>query len=184
MAVDFEGFERLQKRLKRLEKESGDICEAVVREIGGRFLSLVIRETPLGQRPEGLSPAAAKLWEGYVGGTLKRGWIARTGKEAENGTGEPSAAEINSYKKSVAVAKNGKTYTLTLMNTVKYAPYVEYGHRQNKGAYIPRLGKRLVTGWAPGRFFLRRTVTKLRPALPAIIEKKFNTEIKKRFNNG
>lgn len=35
-----------------------------------------------------------------------------------------------------------------------YAPHVEYGHRQNVGQYVPRLGKALEAPYVEGQHFL------------------------------
>lgn len=41
---------------------------------------------------------------------------------------------------------------------VKYAPYVELGHHQEPGRYVPAIGKRLVASWVPPKPFLRPAV--------------------------
>lgn len=38
---------------------------------------------------------------------------------------------------------------------VKYAPYVEFGHHQEVGRYVPAIGKRLVRDYVPGKPYLR-----------------------------
>lgn len=38
---------------------------------------------------------------------------------------------------------------------VSYAPYVEMGHHQEPGRYVPALGKRLKKSFVPGKPFLR-----------------------------
>ena len=45
-----------------------------------------------------------------------------------------------------------KTYIGT---NVEYAPYVELGHSQESGRYVPKLGKRLVASWVNGKPYLR-----------------------------
>ncbi len=195
MSVDLSEFNKFAKKMQRLEKDAGSICEAAVKELGGRFLALVIPETPLGKKPKFEGDRRYKKvkkrwaeyqkhWDGYVGGTLKRGWLAKTYEEAASGEGTPTAEQSAAYIKKQGVTKSGHTYSLTLLNPVKYAPYVEYGHRQQKGRYVPALQKRLVVGFAPGKFFLKRTIIKLRPAIPAILNKRMAAEIKKRFDNG
>lgn len=37
--------------------------------------------------------------------------------------------------------------------TGEYAPHVEYGHRQNVGQYVPKLGKRLKAPFVEGQHF-------------------------------
>lgn len=38
---------------------------------------------------------------------------------------------------------------------VEYAPYVEYGHKQEVGRYVPAIGKRLVKPHVPAQPYLR-----------------------------
>lgn len=205
MSVEFGEFQKFAEKLKRMEKESGEICEACAKELAGRFLALVMPETPVGKKPKFEDDKSKKVkgksgksrsfltakylrfndtWDGYIGGTLRRGWIAKTHQEAESGSGTPTAQDGMAYIQKLGVSKAGNVYSITLYNPVKYAPYVEYGHRQQKGRYVPALGKRLVQGFAPGKFYLRRSIDKLRPNIPAILNKRFNAEIKKRFDNG
>ena len=56
------------------------------------------------------------------GGTLRRGW-------------------------SVEKIKDGK---YRVFNSVPYALYVEEGHKQTPGRYVPAIGRRLKEAWVPG----------------------------------
>jgi phage gpG-like protein len=38
---------------------------------------------------------------------------------------------------------------------VKYAPYVELGHHQQPGRYVPAIKRRLVKSWVPGKPYMR-----------------------------
>ena len=44
---------------------------------------------------------------------------------------------------------------LLVGTNVYYAPYVELGHRQQPGRFVPKIKKRLVRSWVPGKPFLR-----------------------------
>lgn len=41
---------------------------------------------------------------------------------------------------------------------VEYAPYVELGHHQTPGRYVPAIKKRLVASWVNGKPYLRPAV--------------------------
>ena len=41
---------------------------------------------------------------------------------------------------------------------VEYAPYVEFGHHQEVGRYVPAIGKRLVREFVPGTPFLKPAI--------------------------
>ena len=51
---------------------------------------------------------------------------------------------------------------IVLSNNTEYAEYVEYGHRQKPGRYVPKLGKRLKHSWVRGQFFAARSEQQLR----------------------
>ena len=46
-----------------------------------------------------------------------------------------------------AVSEDGEPYPI----------YVEFGHRQEVGRYVPAIGKRLVRAWIPGQAFFRNS---------------------------
>lgn len=41
---------------------------------------------------------------------------------------------------------------------VEYAPYVEFGHHQEVGRYVPAIGKRLVREFVPAQPFLKPAI--------------------------
>lgn len=55
-----------------------------------------------------------------------------------------------------------------------YAPYVELGHHQQPGRYVPKLGKRLVREFVPGKPYLRPALENHQEEYKTIIEKAFN----------
>ena len=89
-----------------------------------------------------------QYWNGYVGGNLRRSWTI----------GE--------------VSKVGDKYTIEVFNPVHYASYVEYGHRQEPGRYVPQIGKKLKKAWVPGRFMLTISENEIRDNLESIIQKR------------
>lgn len=44
--------------------------------------------------------------------------------------------------------------TIAIGTTVEYAPYVELGHHQQPGRYVPAIGKRLKADYVPPKAFL------------------------------
>ena len=56
-----------------------------------------------------------------------------------------------------------------------YAPYVELGHHQQPGRYVPKLGKRLVASFVQGKPFIR-------PAIENHVEEYFDI-IQHAFND-
>ena len=92
--------------------------------------------------------AKTKAVTTHVGGTLRRGWTIG-----------------NTY------AGNG--YCVIMINNgVFYASYVEYGHRQTPGRYVPAIGKRLKRSFVEGKKMLEISVQELERDSPAIVEQK------------
>ncbi|WP_328802022.1 HK97 gp10 family phage protein [Paenibacillus sp. LX16] len=61
---------------------------------------------------------------------------------------------------------------IEVFNSVLYAAYVEYGHRQTIGRFVPAIGKRLKVGWVEGQFMLTLSTPELERELPAIVERR------------
>lgn len=164
--VKFEAFKDLSKRL-HAAIDSGKIDELIedcLRDEAAVLLELVIPDTPTGEAPKLASvigrangesaekkvEAYQKAWGGYVGGTLKRGW---TGGKEQNP--EP-------FAETLPVEHGGKTFTITVENIEEYSSYVEEGHRQTPGRYVPAIGRQLVQPATEGQHFLEKAEMKLR----------------------
>lgn len=148
-SCDFRQLKRLQQKLELLQKaDYKRFCEAATKELAARLLAKVIKRTPVGQ----YEPSSGK-----TGGTLRRGWTAKTEEEAMKGA-VPGA---KAYVDSLNVAKVGDVYQIEIINPVHYASYVEYGHRTRDHK-----------GWVPGRFMLTISENELKTQAPKILEKK------------
>lgn len=182
---DLENFkERIEKSMSG--DQINDFLESCAKELTARLLAKVIRRTPVGKKPnlEGakfakvqgksgkkrsfLTAEGARLeqhWSGYIGGTLRRGWT--------NGQ-DQSASD---YAQSLKVHRYGNKYVVEVVNPVKYASYVEYGHRQQPGRYVPAIGKRLKSGWVEGKFMLTISEDEIRASAPKVLENKLKKKL-------
>ena len=77
------------------------------------------------------------------------------------------------------VKKNGENYEIEVSNSTEYASYVEFGHRQTPGRFVPAIGKRLKKSWVKGKFMLTISEDELKRQAPAVIEKKITEWLKK-----
>ncbi len=146
---DFRQLKNLQEKLNKLQRDDFQaFCEEVAKELAARLLAKVIKRTPVGQ----YEPSSGK-----TGGTLRRGWTAKTEEEAMKGA-VPGA---KAYVDSLNVAKVGEVYQIEIINPVHYASYVEYGHRTRNHK-----------GWVPGKFMLTISANELETQAPKILEKK------------
>ena len=76
----------------------------------------------------------------------------------------------------------GYNYTITVENPLDYASYVEHGHRQTPGRFIPALGKTAVVSWVKGRHMLSDSVNELEDSKYKIVESKLDAFLKERMN--
>lgn len=190
MSANYKQLENFTRRFEALSEQHQDaFMESCCKELAARLLAKVIKRTPVGEKPKAdvktvkvtgdsgksrtfLSADEARIqqyWGDYQGGTLRRGWTA--GKDV-------NAAE---YANSLSVKKIGDKYHIDIINPVEYASYVEYGHRQEPGRYVPALGKKLKEGWAPGKFMLTISEEEIRRSSPKILQNKLNKYMKNTF---
>ena len=150
---------KLRDNLAKLQSADLDkFCRDTSKELAARLLSLVIPATPVGKYPKA---------SGKKGGTLRRGWTARTEQEAASRGGDSNA---QAYAQAMPISKQGTTYVVEVINPVHYASYVEFGHRKPGG------------GWKEGKYVLTISEQQLRGRAPAIIEDKLKKLLRGAFN--
>ena len=64
---------------------------------------------------------------------------------------------------------SGADISIELRNSKNYASFVENGHRQTPGRYVPAIGKRLKASWVPGRHFLQRATKQTDDQMPRLL---------------
>ena len=182
---DFKQLEQFKKRLEKMAKADIDnFCEGVAKELAARLLSKVIPRTPVGDYSgdkyitkkgkirhrsyktvkfttnNGKNVNFKAKTTGKIGGTLRRGWTARTEAEAKNGTGK-NGKNPSEYANSLKVLKMGNNFIIIVENPVHYSSYVENGHRTRNHK-----------GWVDGKFMLAISEKELNAQADKIIEKK------------
>lgn len=186
--VDIRNLENFQKELQKSlsGKELDLFIESCAKAIARRLLEKVIPRTPVGVKPklEGkktykvkgasgksrsfLTADAARIqqyWSGYHGGTLRRGWTNGKDVKAEE------------FAESLNIHRSSGMYKITIVNNVEYASYVEWGHRQTPGRYVPALGKRLKQGWVKGKKMLTISEDEVRREAPKALENKLKKKL-------
>lgn len=163
---DFRELKKFQQELEKMSKtDIQKFCEDVSKELAARFLRKVIKRTPVGiYTGEGYTCATGKNHKGNkisgkVGGTLRRGWTAKTETDANGGTNK--GKDVSSWVNELPIKHNGNTFQIDVTNVVSYASYVEYGHRT-----------RGHKGWVEGHFMMTISEKEINAMLPRFIEKK------------
>ena len=131
------------ERLDAIDTEKA--CKEMMNEVGKLYLSAVVKKTPVGEYKNNMAEYSK------TGGTLRRGWHTD------------------------GVRKQGDDYVVEIINSAKnnkgmpYGLYVEEGHRQNVGQFVPAIGKRLVRPAVAGQHFVRTACEQAEPkVLPAV----------------
>lgn len=155
-------FSELQKFVDKVETVLDEdqvqlFMEACAKELAARLLTKVIKRTPVGEYPD------------RVGGTLRRGWTAE------------KQQSVTSYVNDLKVTQNGENFTIEIVNPVEYASYVEFGHRQEPGRFVPAIGKRLKKSWVEGKFMLTISSQEVQEAAPGVLEKKLERKLGEAF---
>lgn len=174
-----------QVRQMGSKQEQEVFYEACCKELAARLLRKVIKRTPVGEgtfevvrdnagavqkHKRGKHKGKVKLKRLTNGGTLRRGWTASSEANAKAG----NAPGVSGYLGSMNVRHIGKYYEVTIKNVVSYASYVELGHRQQPGRFVPVLGKRLKNGWVEGQFMLKISVDEVRAEARRVLSRKLD----------
>lgn len=170
-----EQLKKLQNKFEKLEKkDKNEFFDYISKQVALRFLGYVIPDTPTQENKtiEVVSRSFSKTYE-IKGGALKRGWIGLT-----DPGDEPSQAQINQFVQNLPVKNTGRRRSITISNNVEYAPYVEFGHRQRPGRYVPVIpnsdggyGAQLTSAWVPGQFMLKRAVKNTEAMIPGLLKR-------------
>lgn len=182
---DYRELKKLDERLQQLSEVDMDrLCRDAAKKIAQILLNKVKKRTPVGVKPTFDEPKTVKVqgddyttqttsktgekvfrkrkgkkytmltrsgailnryWAGYRGGSLRDAWMI------------------------LPVEKHGDVYEITVVNNLDYASYVEYGHRQTPGRYVPALGKTLTASWVPGKLMLTISEQEVKTLVPSIL---------------
>ncbi len=151
MGFDYRQVKQFRDNLEQIDREKDEFLQSCAKDLAARLLALVIRRTPKDT------------------GALKRGWTTQRAGSGAEGLKSNSGRQ---FAETMKVHHFGDTYVVEIINPVEYASYVEYGHRQQPGRYVPALGVRLKKGWVKGKWMMTVSEKEIQAAAPQILEKK------------
>ncbi len=180
---DFSQFEKFTRRVKAMAEDMDKLYRDCAKELAARLLRDVIKNTAVS---DGIYEAVFVYDAGHdsgdfflkrvgSGGTLRRGWMYKTQKEAETNKKNKPVKDIVS---ELNIIKNGSSYRVDIVNCVEYASYYEYGHRQRPGRFVPQIGKSLKSSFVEGHFVMTNAEAKVNANASKIVEKKVNEYLK------
>lgn len=166
------GMKKLQKQLNKIQQNDVEaFVDSCAKELAARLLAKVIKRTPVGEYDKIVSFTTADGKQvnftpntGKKGGTLRRGWTSKTHEEAASGSWKSDSAAASkgaAYANSLQIKHIGNTLVIEIVNPVKYASYVEYGHRTADRK-----------GWVQGRFMLTISEQEIQNIAPKVLEAK------------
>lgn len=162
--VDYRELEKLRENLEKLQKVDMEaFCKQMSKELAARLLSRVKKRTPVGE---------------YETITYQ----TKDGRELTFNDGMQGGTLRNNWKTSEIVYRGGE-YRITIYNPLNYASYVEYGHRQEVGRFVPQIGKRLKAGWVEGQFMLKISEEEVQALAPKLLEKRLNEKLREVFDD-
>ena len=182
--VDYEQLKKMQARFESIvgEAESGVVYDEALREVGQRHLARVVQNTPFGVYPSKTKFVRRIGGDGLPfvypihprkGGTLKKGWVVETHEQASSAPGVPSSSEITSRVYGTPVKVSGTTRSMTFYNRVKYALWVDQGHR-----LCHPVGMQY--GFVAARNFIRKSEKATSREMAKIFEKHMRKALKRR----
>lgn len=183
MGVDFSEINKLTEAVENISASRDQVISQVAKELAARLLRMVVKRTPVGngnyyvqfartydaktgkatryvKNKSGKNKGKVKFTATKVtGGTLRRGWTVDN-----------------------KVLMFGDTYAVNVFNNVFYCTYVENGHKQTPGRYVPHIydpktgkfGKKLKKSWVPGKHMLKLSTEELQRQAQPFVEKKIN----------
>lgn len=149
MKTNFSGLHTFGRNVEALEKQVAAVLEKEANELGKSLLANVKKNTPTSDGVydiERRENGKVKLVKIKSGGTLRRSWRIKP------------------------AVKEGKRIVVRVKNPVLYASYVEYGHRQEVGRYVPAIGKRLTQSFVEGKYMLRDATLEVQKIAPKQVE--------------
>lgn len=151
----FGGLDKLLESLFSIKDDKDRLFIKITKHMTADFLAEVKKRTPVGQGVK--ANVKGRLVTIAQGGTLRRNWRAGN------------------------IQKSGSYWTSTVYNPTEYASYVEYGHRQTPGRFVPAIGKRLKRSWVEGQHMMQISADNVIERSESYIKVQVETFFKERF---
>ena len=157
MKKNFKKLKQFEANLEALNEHKDLFIRQMANELATIFFTEVKKRTPVGKGTfevvgkikRGKNKGKVKLKKISQGGSLRRSWYI------------------------TKAIKHRNYYIASIVNPMEYASYVENGHRQKVGRYVPVLGKRLKTNFVEGHHMMKLS--------PKLVEQEGYAYVQQRF---
>ena len=166
--VENSELKKLQEKLARLAETQGDkIMRGGVDELSQYAFGVLVKHTPV-RKEDRLTDSRGINWEAM---------------------GEPKGTLKQSWKIEPEIKREGTAYTRKLFNDAKgykgkmYASFVEEGHSQTPGRFVPAIGKRLKASEVKAVHFVKDSETEIEREQDKILAKYFDRKLEEAMND-
>lgn len=83
--------------------------------------------------------------------------------------------DLRNHWKIGKIFRQSDMLCVEIINPMEYASFVEWGHKQTPGRYVPQIGKKLVNDWVEGAHMMQISLDRIYAEMPA----RFNSEFTK-----
>ncbi len=167
MPFDYSEFKKFQNNMQKMQKEFNDFLKKFLLEEAIRAWILTKENTPV---DTGL---LRNMWQV---GDSKNVVAVDHSKEATQKFIQDYIRSTEATLKSVKI--EGNDLLIEIYNNVEYAGWVEDGHRQEVGRYVPAIGKRLKNSYVEGKHMAKIAIEQIEREIPARFEKQFKGWLK------
>ena len=178
--VSFAGFEDLRRQIEELNspQEKQACMEECAESLAQVYLAEAIKKTPIGgakefevtekayERIRAIEVGAKGFQKAKARSHANAHAVKRIKKSRKSGKKQYLVLTASEHMRrswgADAMKKQGHTYSVKVFNSASYASYVNDGHRQRPGRFVPAIGKRLVRSWVPGQHMAEQAEQKTR----------------------
>lgn len=187
--VSFAGFEDLRRKIEELNspQEKQACIEECTESLAQVYLTEAIKNTPIGgarefevtetgyKRVQAMEVGAKGFYKAKSRSHANAHAVKRIKKSRKNGKKQYLVLTASEHMRrswdAEDVKKLGGTYSVKVFNSASYASYVNDGHRQRPGCFVPAIGKRLVRAWVPGQHMAEKAEQKTRRASKQLLSR-------------
>lgn len=168
MSFDFHEFVELRDKFVKMEREFDAFISNFLLQEGLRVLAQTKENTPVD------TGYLRNMWQIGDSNYTIQSRVAKSGKNKGKLTVTADRQNVSWKDATVkGVVRKGDNLEITIYNPLEYASFVEYGHRQEPGRYVPVLGKRLKKAWVEGKYMATIAIKDVEDKLPARFEEQF-----------
>lgn len=120
------GFDKYLERVDRALDPRTGLAASTTHMVAGKVNTILVKHTPYRDHELPQTPVKRKP------GDLQRGWTGGRKRSPEN------------YAKKLYAQRVFTGYEVELENVMDFSSYVQYGHAQHPGQWVPPIQKRLV----------------------------------------